>query len=70
VNLGVADQTGCCDTRHMRCPSCGTDAESRCRGVVAQRHLKTYTGFPHGMITTQAATVNADVLEFIRCPSR
>jgi non-heme chloroperoxidase len=28
--------------------------------------LKTYTGFPHGMITTQAATVNADVLEFIR----
>jgi non-heme chloroperoxidase len=28
--------------------------------------LKTYTGFPHGMITTQTETVNADVLEFIR----
>ncbi len=28
--------------------------------------LKTYTGFPHGLITTQAETVNADVLEFIR----
>ncbi|MGB9226084.1 alpha/beta fold hydrolase [Mycobacterium sp.] len=28
--------------------------------------LKTYNGFPHGMITTQAATVNADMLEFIR----
>jgi non-heme chloroperoxidase len=27
--------------------------------------LKAYTGFPHGMITTQAETVNADVLEFI-----
>jgi non-heme chloroperoxidase len=28
--------------------------------------LKTYSGFPHGTITTQAATINADVLEFIR----
>jgi non-heme chloroperoxidase len=28
--------------------------------------LKTYTDFPHGMITTQAETVNAAVLEFIR----
>ncbi len=28
--------------------------------------LKTYTDFPHGMITTHAETVNADVLEFIR----
>ena len=24
---------------------------------------KTYTGLPHGMITTQAETVDADVLE-------
>lgn len=28
--------------------------------------LKTYQDFPHGMITTQAETINADVLEFIR----
>ena len=28
--------------------------------------LKTYTDFPHGMITTHAETVNADVLQFIR----
>jgi non-heme chloroperoxidase len=28
--------------------------------------LKTYSDFPHGMITTQADTVNADLLEFIQ----
>ena len=28
--------------------------------------LKTYKGFPHGMPTTQAETINADLLEFIR----
>ncbi|WP_028049029.1 alpha/beta fold hydrolase [Cellulomonas sp. URHD0024] len=28
--------------------------------------LTTYAGFPHGMPTTQAATINADLLEFIR----
>jgi non-heme chloroperoxidase len=28
--------------------------------------LKTYKGFPHGMPTTQAATINADLLDFIR----
>ncbi|MEV6904303.1 alpha/beta hydrolase [Amycolatopsis sp. NPDC051372] len=28
--------------------------------------LKTYPGFPHGMPTTEAATINADLLEFIR----
>jgi non-heme chloroperoxidase len=27
--------------------------------------LKTYPGFPHGMPTTQAATINADLLEFL-----
>lgn len=31
--------------------------------------LKTYKGFPHGMITTQADTVNADILEFLRASS-
>ncbi|MGH3581265.1 MAG: alpha/beta fold hydrolase [Mycobacterium sp.] len=28
--------------------------------------LKIYPGFPHGMPTTQAAVINADLLEFIR----
>jgi pimeloyl-ACP methyl ester carboxylesterase len=28
--------------------------------------LKTYKGFPHGMPTTEADTINADLLEFIR----
>jgi non-heme chloroperoxidase len=28
--------------------------------------LKTYAGFPHGMPTTQAETINADLLEFFR----
>jgi non-heme chloroperoxidase len=28
--------------------------------------LKTYPGFPHGMPTTEAATINADILDFIR----
>jgi non-heme chloroperoxidase len=27
--------------------------------------LKTYKGFPHGMPTTQAETINADLLAFI-----
>ena len=28
--------------------------------------LKTYKGFPHGMITTEAETINADLLAFLR----
>jgi len=28
--------------------------------------LKTYPGFPHGMATTHAATINADLLAFIK----
>jgi non-heme chloroperoxidase len=28
--------------------------------------LKTYAGFPHGMPTTKAETINADLLEFFR----
>ncbi len=28
--------------------------------------LKAYPGFPHGMPTTEAATINADLLEFVR----
>jgi non-heme chloroperoxidase len=30
--------------------------------------LKTYAGFPHGMPTTQAETINADLLAFIKAP--
>ena len=32
--------------------------------------LKTYKGFPHGMPTTEAATINADLLTFFRSQSR
>ena len=31
--------------------------------------LKTYKGFPHGMPTTNADTINADILAFIRQPA-
>jgi len=32
--------------------------------------LKTYKGFPHGMPTTQADTINADLLAFIKRDQR
>jgi non-heme chloroperoxidase len=28
--------------------------------------VKTYKGFPHGMPTTEADTINADLLAFIK----
>ncbi|MDT7589822.1 MAG: non-heme chloroperoxidase, partial [Pseudonocardiales bacterium] len=28
--------------------------------------LKSYEGFPHGMPTTEAETINADLLEFFQ----
>ena len=28
--------------------------------------LKTYKGFPHGMPTTEADTINADLLTFLK----
>jgi len=34
--------------------------------LVQNGTLKTYPGFPHGMPTTHAETINADLLEFIR----
>lgn len=34
--------------------------------LVKNATLKTYKGFPHGMPTTNAAQINADLLEFIR----
>jgi len=35
-------------------------------GLLKNGTLKTYEGFPHGMPTTEAATINADLLGFIR----
>jgi non-heme chloroperoxidase len=34
--------------------------------LVKNGTLKTYPGFPHGMPATQAETINADLLEFIK----
>jgi non-heme chloroperoxidase len=34
--------------------------------LLANGTLKTYTDFPHGMPTTQAETLNADLLEFLK----
>jgi non-heme chloroperoxidase len=34
--------------------------------LVKNGTLKTYHGFPHGMPTTEAATINADLLAFIK----
>jgi non-heme chloroperoxidase len=34
--------------------------------LVKNGTLKSYPGFPHGMPTTEAPTINADLLEFIR----
>ena len=34
--------------------------------LVRNGALKTYAGFPHGMPTTQADTINADLLAFIK----
>jgi non-heme chloroperoxidase len=35
-------------------------------GLVQNGTLKTYEGFPHGMPTTQAETINADLLAFMQ----
>jgi non-heme chloroperoxidase len=34
--------------------------------LVQSGTLKTYKGFPHGMPTTQAETINADLLAFVQ----
>jgi non-heme chloroperoxidase len=34
--------------------------------LVKNATLKTYKGFPHGMITTEAETINADLLAFFK----
>jgi non-heme chloroperoxidase len=34
--------------------------------LVQHGTLKTYAGFPHGMPTTHADTINADVFAFLK----
>jgi dienelactone hydrolase len=34
--------------------------------LVQNGTLKTYSGFPHGMPTTEAETINADLLAFVK----
>ncbi len=34
--------------------------------LLRRGELKTYHGFPHGMPTTEADTINADLLAFLR----
>jgi non-heme chloroperoxidase len=34
--------------------------------LVKNATLKTYKGFPHGMPTTEAETINADLLTFLQ----
>ena len=38
------------------------------RSITFLRHgtLKTYPGFPHGMPTTHADQINADILAFVK----
>jgi len=40
-------------------------AKAHYDGIVAFSRLKTYQGFPHGMPTTEADTINADLLTFL-----
>ena len=42
------------------------DAGPLSAGLLRNGTLKTYQGFPHGMPTTHADVINADLLEFIR----
>jgi non-heme chloroperoxidase len=42
------------------------DAGVRSAEFLPNATLKTYPGFPHGMPTTEADTINADLLEFFR----
>jgi non-heme chloroperoxidase len=42
------------------------DAAPLTAKLVKNATLKTYKDFPHGMITTQADTINGDLLAFIK----
>jgi non-heme chloroperoxidase len=45
------------------------DSGPRSAKLVQNGTLKTYKGFPHGMPTTQADTIYADLLAFARAPT-
>ncbi|VWC60285.1 alpha/beta hydrolase [Burkholderia lata] len=45
-------------------PDCATGLLSA--KLARNSTLKTYAGFPHGMPTSNAETINADLLAFIR----
>jgi non-heme chloroperoxidase len=42
------------------------DASLLTAKIVKNATLKIYKGFPHGMPTTEAPTVNADILAFLK----
>ena len=42
------------------------DSAPLAAGLLKNGTLRTYAGFPHGMPTTEADTINADLLDFIR----
>ncbi len=42
------------------------DAGVRSAEILSHATLKTYPGFPHGMCTTEADTINADLLAFLK----
>jgi non-heme chloroperoxidase len=42
------------------------DAGQKSAKLVQNGTLKSYPGFPHGMPTTEAPTINADLLEFLQ----
>ena len=46
---------------------CPTRTPHCCRPkLLKHATLKIYPGYPHGMMTTNADVINADLLEFIR----
>jgi non-heme chloroperoxidase len=42
------------------------DSGPKSAALLRNGTLKTYSGFPHGMPTTQAETINADLLAFLK----
>jgi non-heme chloroperoxidase len=43
-----------------------TAAEALASSHLFERSLKTYPGYPHGMLTTHADVLNPDLLAFIQ----
>jgi non-heme chloroperoxidase len=42
------------------------DSAPRSAKLLRNGTLKTYEGYPHGMPTTEAATINTDLLAFLK----